>query len=165
MKMYKYSLPILATTLVVGTSAPAWSYSPSKIIRFGQSVSQFFQKSDDAARLLDRKPTKTILTEIGKQSLLNTLSAPIAPPESSKLPDFSSNGQTQDDVRQNIARIVPPAGITIVGGVTASSYLNSNNKDNQNPRSTIQFSKNNQNPRSTIQFSPSLLSKKSIKLR
>ena len=152
MKMYKYFLPILATTLVVGTSAPAWSSPIQKIQHVGQSVSRFFQKSDDAVGLFGRKQTKNILTEIGKEFLHNTLPPRISPPESINLDHFPSNGKTQDNVRQNIDR----TGRAVVAGTTVAgigdSYVSSNNKDNQNPRSTIQLI-------------PSLLSKKSLKLK
>ena len=162
MKIYKYFLTILATTLVVGTSVPALShpFQPRQILRVGQlvtrvgqpvtrvwqpvtrvwqpvarvwqPVAQWFQKNDDLVELLAKKNTETILKNIGKKSLQNTLPAPISPPQSINSANLSSNGQIQDDVRQNIARNGAAVGTTIVAGGIGDSYASSNNNNNSN---------------------------------
>lgn len=153
MKIYKYFLPILATTLVVGTSVPALShpFKPKKILRVGQLVTRvgqpatrvgqpvthWFQKNDDLVELLVKENLETILKNIRKQSLKDTLPAPISPPQSINSANFSSNGQTQDDVRQNIARGGAAVGSTIAAGGAGYSHVSSNNNNKQNKERSL----------------------------
>ncbi|MEG3967980.1 hypothetical protein QUA00_10185 [Microcoleus sp. T2B6] len=148
MNIYKYFLPILATTLVVGTSVPALShpFKPRQILRVGQlvtrvgkpvtrvwqPVTQWFQKNDDFVELVAKENTKTILKNIGKQSLQDTIPAPISPPQSINSANFSSNGQTQDNVRQNIDRGGAAVGSAIAAGGAGYSHVSSNNNNNSN---------------------------------